>query len=271
MEGDVSLVLARSKPADIPDPGAATRDLYNQFVKTFGEKEVIAAASAVLHTPKNSMGGLAKRADIVVGTYLSMPSPDPYMLFLTELTNRSSRTYAVTLCMDRNNLLGGEATATFNKKEHWADALSMYEKIVAKYGEANVLAAAARIKDAPKDSNGIRGDTQAKGTIIWFQALLKDPKTELPEAGLFRASSTILIGLAKKSKSAAQSPKSISIKENFLPTQPFTSRKPALTISPSTRPTLTCGRATGAIPSQVSSENPLMYLAPLGNGEKVQE
>jgi hypothetical protein len=189
MEGDVSLILARSKPADIPDPGAATRDLYNQFVKSFGEKEVIAAASAVLHTPKNSMGGLAKRANIVVGTYLSMPSPDPFMLFLTELTNQSARTYAVALCMDRNNLLGGEATATFNKKEHWADALSMYEKVVAKYGEGNVLAAAARIKDAPKDSNGIRGDTQAKGTIIWFQALLKDPKTELPEAGLFWASS----------------------------------------------------------------------------------
>ena len=189
MESDVSWILERSEPADIPDPGTATRGLYNQFVKTFGEKEVIAAASAVLHTPKNSMGGLAKRADVTVGTYLGMPSPDPFMLFLTELTNSSARTYAVALCMDRNNLLSGEATATFNKKEHWENALSMYEKVVAKYGEANVLAAAARIKDAPKDSNGIRGDTEAKGTIIWFQALLKEPKTELPEAGLFKASS----------------------------------------------------------------------------------
>lgn len=189
MESDVSFVLGRSKPADIPDPALATRELYNQFVKTFGEKEVLAAATKVLHTPKNSMGGLAKRADVVIGTYVGSPSPDPFLLFLTDLTNRSSRTYAIALCMDRNRLLGGEATATFNTKEHWENALSMYSQVVAKYGEANVLAAAARLKDAPKNENGIRGDVQAKGTIVWFQALLKDPKMQLPEAGIFKASS----------------------------------------------------------------------------------
>jgi hypothetical protein len=189
MESDVSLVLARSKPADIPDAALATRELYNQFVKAFGEKEVQAAATKVLHTPKNSMGGLAKRAEVVIGTFVGSPSPDPFLLFLTELTNSTSRTYAVALCMDRNNLLGGEATATFHSKEHWEKALSMYSQVVAKYGEANVLAAAGRLKDVPKDANGIRGDTQSKGIIMWFQALLKDPKTPLPEAGIFRASS----------------------------------------------------------------------------------
>jgi hypothetical protein len=189
MESDVSLIVARSKPADIPDPALATRDLYNQFVSTFGEKEVLAAATKVLHTPKNSVGGLAKRADVVIGTFVGSPSPDPFLLFLTELTNNSPRTYAVALCMDRNNLLGGEATATFHSSEHWKNALSMYSQVVAKYGEANVLVAAARLKDVPKDANGIRGDAQARGIIIWFQALLKDPKTLLPEAGIFKASS----------------------------------------------------------------------------------
>ena len=52
MEADVSFVLGRSKPADLPDPAAATRDLYNLFVKMFGEKEVVAAAENVLRMPK---------------------------------------------------------------------------------------------------------------------------------------------------------------------------------------------------------------------------
>lgn len=189
MESGVSQTLARSKPSDLPDPAAATRDLYSQLVKDFGEKEVLAAADTVLHTPKNSMGGLAKRADVVIGTFVTSPSPNPWVLFLTELTNRSARTYAVAICMDRNNLLGGEAAATFYTKAHWEGALSNYNQVVAKYGEANVLSAAGKLKDVPKGDNGLRGDLQAKGTIVWFLALLKEPKTVLPEVAYFKAGS----------------------------------------------------------------------------------
>src|ERR1035437_9276675 len=67
MEADVCLTLARAKPADLPIPTAAALDLYNLFAKMFGEKEVVAASNTVLHTPKNSVGRLAKRAEVEIG------------------------------------------------------------------------------------------------------------------------------------------------------------------------------------------------------------
>ncbi|MGC9971950.1 MAG: hypothetical protein ABSE56_15330 [Bryobacteraceae bacterium] len=191
MESGVSLSLARSKPEDLPDPKAASLDLYNLFVKSFGEKEVLAAATALLHTPKNSMGGLAKRAEVAIGTYQSAPSPNPFLLFLTQVTNNSPRAYATALCLDQYALLGGEATATFSTRDQWAKAASGYGQLVAKYGEPAVLAAARRLKDVAKDDQGgLRGDPKAKGTVVWFAELLKDPKIPVPDVSHFLAGSS---------------------------------------------------------------------------------
>src|SRR5437660_3962558 len=38
MEADVNLVNAKAKPADLPEPIGAAKELYDQFVKMFGEK-----------------------------------------------------------------------------------------------------------------------------------------------------------------------------------------------------------------------------------------
>jgi len=191
MESDVASSLARSKPADLPDPKASSADLYNFFLKTFGEKEVLAAATAVLHTPRNSIGGLAKRADVVIGADQPAPSPNPFLLFLTQATNSSPRNYAIALCLDQTALLlSGHATETLNSKEQWAKAASVYAQLVARFGEPAVAAAAGRLKDVPKDDRGgPQGDPESKGAIFWFTALLKDPKTPLPDMSRFLASS----------------------------------------------------------------------------------
>ena len=191
MESDVTMALARSKPTDLPDPKASSVDLYNLFVKTFGEKEVLAAATAVLHTPKNSIGGLAKRAEVVIGAYQPAPSPNPFLLFLTQATNSSPRNYAIALCMDQTALLlSGHATETLNSKEQWAAAASVYGQLVARFGAPAVVAAAGRLKDVAKDDRGgPRGDPESKGAIFWFTALLKDPKTQVPDVSHFLASS----------------------------------------------------------------------------------
>jgi len=125
MESDVSWVLEQAKSAQMPDGEAATRDLYNFFEKTFGQKEVLAAATAVLHTPKNSIGGLAKRAEVEIGSFVGTPSPNPYMLFLTVLTKSTPRAYGIAICMDPYGMLGGQATATFNTKEQWVKAVAL--------------------------------------------------------------------------------------------------------------------------------------------------
>jgi hypothetical protein len=190
MEADVAAALGKSKPKDLPDPRGASTDLYNFFVKNFGEKEVLAAAAKTLAAPKNSIGGLAQRAEVSIGTHQQPPSPNPYLLFLTQLTNATPHNYALALCIDQYGLMSGQATLTFNSKEQWDKAAATYGQLATRFGEPAIVAAAARIKDLPKDgSGGITGDVQAKGAIYWFTELLKDPKTAIPESGQFLASS----------------------------------------------------------------------------------
>jgi len=177
MEADVILSLAAAKPAELPDPTATSVEMYNLLVKMFGEREVLAAAGKVLHTPKNSVGGLAKRADVAIGPYFMLPHPSPYLLFLTEVTNASPRNYAISLCIDAYGL------PRVLSREKWADAYSVYGKLNAKYGEANVIVAATRVKAAPKDSEGrLKGDPQYNGQLYWLDTLLKNPKATLPGA-----------------------------------------------------------------------------------------
>jgi hypothetical protein len=190
MEADIALAAAKSKPKDLPEPKRVSVDLYNFFVKNFGEKETLAAAAKTLAAPKNSIGGLAQRAEVLIGTYQQPPSPNPYLMFLTQLSNATPHNYALALCLDPYGLMGKEAIFTINSKEQWDKAAATYGQLAAKFGEPAVVAAAARIKDLPKDgTGGIRGDTQSKGAIYWFTTLLKDPETPLPESGQFLASS----------------------------------------------------------------------------------
>jgi hypothetical protein len=192
MEADVNLVNAKAKPADLPDPMVATKELYDQFVKMFGEKEVLDAAAAVLRAPKNSMGGLAPRVEVSIGSYMPRSSPNPMMMFFTRVTNSSPRSYAISLCMDQFNYPGMDIGVNLNTRETWVKTFSCYEQLVAKYGEASVLSAAAKLKGAEKNAmGGLRADPQSGSMTIWFQKLLKDPKAAIPgtQVAHFRAGS----------------------------------------------------------------------------------
>jgi hypothetical protein len=192
MEAGVSSVLARPKPAELPDPSVSAHELYDLLVKMFGEKEVTGAANAVLHAPKNSVGGLATRAEVSIGTYGRAPSPNPYLMFLTHLSNGTPRSFGISLCMDQYAMLGGEAIYAFYSKEQWGGAFTCYNQLVEKYGEANFIAAATRLKGADRDSEGhLKADPQANGLVFWFATLVKDPKATIPDGHLahFRVSS----------------------------------------------------------------------------------
>ncbi|HWE53597.1 MAG TPA: hypothetical protein VG273_27655 [Bryobacteraceae bacterium] len=192
MEADVSWTQGLDKPDDLPEPVEATHELYKLFVKMFGEPQVRAAASATLHAPKNSVGGLATRSPVEIGEFVASPSPNPYYLFLSQVTKSSPRAYAIALAFDPNTLLTMQPAAAFNMKDNWQKANSVYTQLVAKYGEANVLSAARRLKDTPKDSEGrIAGDTQSQPLRVWFQALLKDSNAVIPDGQVahFRAGS----------------------------------------------------------------------------------
>jgi len=192
MEADVSLVNAKAKPAEIPEPVGAAKELYDQFVKMFGEKEVLAASSKVLYAPKNSMGGLAPRVEVGVGSWGTGPSPNPMLMFFTAVTNATPKSYAVALCMDQFNGPGMDVVANLHTRETWGKAYSCYEQLVAKYGETNVLSAAGKLRGAEKNSSGgLRADPQSGSMTVWFQKLLKDPKAMIPDAQVpkFHASS----------------------------------------------------------------------------------
>ena len=150
----------------------------------FGEKEVLAAAGKVLHTPKNSMGGLAKRADVAIGPYFMAPHPSPYLLFLTEVTNvhrETMRSRSASIVRPEGSFYQGEVGRRFLGLQPADRQVWRSERI----------AAAARVKGAPKDSEGrLKGDPQYNGQTYWFETLLKDPKAALPDAvPHFRASS----------------------------------------------------------------------------------
>ncbi len=192
METGVNVVLGRSKPADLPDPTASAQELYDLFGEMFGKQLVHDVAYEVLHTPKNSVGGLATRADVAIGTFSRVPSPNPFLLFLTKVTNKSQRSYAITLCLDQYAMLGGEAIATFYSRDQWDKAFKVYKQVVAKYGENNVHSAAGRLQAAPKDSEGrLKADPEMKGELFWFTTLIKNPNAVIPDGRLahFRASS----------------------------------------------------------------------------------
>jgi hypothetical protein len=192
MEADVSWALGQNKQDDLPNPAAATKEVYDLFVTMFGRKEVLAAANATLQAPKNSVGGLATRSPVEIGEFVASPSPNPYYLFLSQVTKSSPRAYAIALAFDPNTLLTMQPAAAFSMKDNWQKANSVYTQLVAKYGEANVLAAAGRLKDTPKDSEGrIAGDPQSQPLRVWFQALLKNSKAAIPDGQVahFRAGS----------------------------------------------------------------------------------
>ena len=192
MEADVSWTQGLDKPDDVPEPVEAAHDLYKKFVEMFGEPQVRDAASATLKAPKNSVGGLATRSPVEIGEFVASPSPNPYYLFLSQLTKSSPRAYAIALAFDPDILLTMQPAAAFSMKNNWDKAYSVYTQLVAKYGEANVRAAAGRLKDTPKDSEGkIAGDSQSQPLRVWFQALLKDSKAVIPDGQVahFRAGS----------------------------------------------------------------------------------
>ncbi len=182
MEADVTWSLGQNKRDDLPDPVAATKDVYDLFVEMFGKQQVFDAANATLQAPKNSVGGLATRSPVEIGEYVTAPSPNPYYLFLSQVTKSSPRAYAIALAFDPNTLLTMQPAAAFNMKDNWHKAFTVYTQLVAKYGEANVRDAAGRLKDIPKDSEGhIAGDPQSQPLRVWFDALLKDRNAAIPD------------------------------------------------------------------------------------------
>jgi hypothetical protein len=182
MEADVIWSLGQNKRDDIPDPVKATKSFYDLLVKMFGQKEVLAAANATLLAPKNSVGGLATRSPVEIGEFVMSPSPNPYYLFLSQVTKSSPKAYAIALAFDPTVLLTMQPAAAFNTEDNWQKAFSVYTQLVAKYGQTNVLNAAARLRDTPKDSEGhIAGDPQSQALRVWFQALLKDSNAVIPD------------------------------------------------------------------------------------------
>lgn len=183
MERDVSLQLERPHPATLPDTFAATKSLYDLFVRMFGQEHVEAAAGKVLRLRKNADGVLAEPAEIEVGTYRPMPNLNPYMAFLTEVTHSSPHNYAIALCFDQYALLGGSASESLITSKKWSEAFDSFGQVVAKFGADATESAARRIQQAPKDGQGLLlGDSQSRSMVAWFQALLTDPKAALPDS-----------------------------------------------------------------------------------------
>jgi hypothetical protein len=186
METRVSVQLGAAETPDIPDCQAATVALYQTLVRIMGEKEVANAAAAVLAAPKSAWGDLATPVTVDIGINQA-ETYEPFLRFLDLLAGSRPRNYAISMLLDPSQL-----DTNYSIKEKWIEAAGKYDQLVRQHGESVVLAAASRIKSAQKSANGgIRGDPQYRRTNEWFDLVLKDPKTVVPDGSLphFKASS----------------------------------------------------------------------------------
>jgi hypothetical protein len=187
IEGELCVLYAQQKVNgqkvdDMPvEPLEASRGMYDSFVEMFGEKPVEEAARKAMLAPKNSVGGLASKAKIEIGAMIG-ESPDPYMHFLNGVTHSSARAYAISMALDAEALLGGQAETTLYTQQRWEEAFKQYNAAVQAYTEQNVLNAARKLMYLTKDPDGgILGDQQRKSVMYWFTSLIKDPNTPIPD------------------------------------------------------------------------------------------
>jgi hypothetical protein len=177
----VAVALGRAETAEVPDCDKATSDLYDTLVKIFGEKDVLGTADVVLHAPKSPAGDLATPFEVEVGTDVRAESTAAFLRFFTLLAGSNPRNYAIALQLDPYALLDSP-DATYASGEKWLAAMAAYDKLVAKYGEANVLAVSTKLRAAQKSpTGGIVGDLQARPLLAWFLTALDDPRTVIPD------------------------------------------------------------------------------------------
>jgi len=177
IEAQVTLQLANSGTADTADPYPVTKKMYSLLASNanIGEKELVAGGDAVLHTRKNSDGKIISAS----GRELT----DPYVQLLTLLAESSIRNYVFILL--NPDAEGSRKRGTFTA--NWEESVASYHQLVAKYGETAVLAAAAKIKAAPKTPQGyIVGDYQSTSLLDTFYTMLKDPKAIVPDGQIHR-------------------------------------------------------------------------------------
>ncbi|HET9264124.1 MAG TPA: TonB family protein [Vicinamibacterales bacterium] len=146
-----------------PSPESEAVRVYSAMVEVVGEPAVLAAAAKVL-AAEQKHGRLIKPMSITsIEGSLSVTSPRRAFESLLFSEPRGAAVFAVM------------GTGIYSQR--WEDALAGYRELVAKYGEKNVLSAAAQVLKAEKSPLGL---IEHRRPGWWLGQLLEKPGLTLP-------------------------------------------------------------------------------------------
>ena len=109
----------------------------------FGPQPVRGAANATLKAPKNSVGGLATRSPVEIGEFVTVAIPEP-VLSIPERGDEEQPARICDCAGFRSQYAADHATGrrVQHGEMNWRKAFTVYNQLVAKYGEENVWNAA---------------------------------------------------------------------------------------------------------------------------------
>lgn len=160
----------------VADPVDIARQAYEVMVRLVGERDVLRAAAEMQSAGHDKNGALNGPLNINSSPVNldAHDSTDPLFAFTALVTSYDERGYAIGAFL-------GKYYAQY--AELWRGAERSYTVLVQKYGEKAVLAAAARVRAAPKMEDGTLTDlsgSQRYGPATWLSQLLSVPGAQLP-------------------------------------------------------------------------------------------
>ncbi len=177
-----------------PNPANQAAKTYDVIASVLGEDAVNRAANTVLQARKDREGELASEVEIdqPQGGKRRVTSP---VAWFESLLYTSDKGYAFGLI---RNSVAAEYEAA------WQLAATSYRETTARYGEAAVSKAAARVRSAPKRSDGQIADQSGQWLTQrqWFDKILENPATQIAAARKVRFDVTDADGIKGAGKNA---------------------------------------------------------------------
>lgn len=134
----------------VPDPVTNTREAYDIMVRLLGEGDVLKASAEMQDAGHDRNGALSAPLRVNSPVVLDAhDAHDPLLAFTALVTSYDDRGYAIGTCL---------GTYYPQYAELWRGAERSYTALVQSYGEKPVLAAAARVRTAPKMEDGTLTD-----------------------------------------------------------------------------------------------------------------
>ncbi len=167
----------------VPDPVQDPVNAYNTMSAILGEKVLLDAAAKVLAAKRSPTGWLDLPVQVDVPNFAYRSATGQQFWFDSLLADSSDRAYAI--CMGRKFMDSPLPYVghPIGYGDAWQEGANWYGQLVREYGEPAVLAAAHKVRIAPKNPDGHRvicSQQYCNSPSIFLVAILKDSSITVP-------------------------------------------------------------------------------------------